>query len=332
MEDDVKINDALISTDVDRIIKIISEKKKMSIGKLQSTCKMNRRTLEKWINVLEDEGYISIVYGLTGTYIVWNGDSVMKTGEESNVNDAYENLKDNNTTVPQDIIDAEYQGMYGNQKYKQTAEEGNEDNKEYDEYYESLENNNSYLTEENDDTDGVRELNLEDGKDNEEEADGDNNEEVNIKISDSNEDPEKRLLEYLEKKERNEFNKTEKDENEKSEYDGEKIELDNLELEFGNSEDDDEYEVLISESLEDEKELEEKDGVDSKYENKSNVNDEYKDKDEDYSLNITKKEADRPPESTLKPTTTAEDVKELIGSYVEELKKEKHKMEELKKQ
>ncbi len=76
MDDDkrdvIKVGEEpLISTDVDKLIKIISEKKRTSIGELQSACGINRRALDKWIRVLEDEGYIRIEYGLTGTYVRW---------------------------------------------------------------------------------------------------------------------------------------------------------------------------------------------------------------------------------------------------------------------
>ncbi len=72
-EDRIRVDEPLISTDVDNLIRVISEKKKISLGRLRSVCKMDRRTLDKWVGVLEDEGYISVVYGLTGAYVVWSG-------------------------------------------------------------------------------------------------------------------------------------------------------------------------------------------------------------------------------------------------------------------
>lgn len=75
-ENRIRVDEPLISTDVDNLIRIISEKKKVSLGRLRSLGEMDKRTLEKWVGVLEDEGYISIEYGLTGTYVVWKGDPV----------------------------------------------------------------------------------------------------------------------------------------------------------------------------------------------------------------------------------------------------------------
>ncbi|MFH2101528.1 MAG: hypothetical protein ABII71_05585 [Candidatus Micrarchaeota archaeon] len=63
----------MISTDVDQMIKIISQKKKLRLNELQGLVDIDRKNVEKWVRVLEDEGYISIEYGMTGTYIVWTG-------------------------------------------------------------------------------------------------------------------------------------------------------------------------------------------------------------------------------------------------------------------
>ncbi len=73
MDDKIKVDEPLISTDVDRLIRCISEKKKMSMYDLQRECSIGRRDLDKWIRVLEDEGYITIQYGITGTYVLWTG-------------------------------------------------------------------------------------------------------------------------------------------------------------------------------------------------------------------------------------------------------------------
>jgi chromosome segregation ATPase len=73
--DKITANDALISTDVDMLIRTISERKKVSIKELELYCNMDRRVLEKWINVLEDEGYISLSYSIRGTNVVWLGDT-----------------------------------------------------------------------------------------------------------------------------------------------------------------------------------------------------------------------------------------------------------------
>ena len=67
----ITVNDALISTDVDSLIRTISERRKVGLYELVNLCSMDRRSVEKWVRVLEDEGYISINYGIRGTTIIW---------------------------------------------------------------------------------------------------------------------------------------------------------------------------------------------------------------------------------------------------------------------
>ncbi|MEM3706935.1 MAG: hypothetical protein QXS88_04140 [Candidatus Bilamarchaeaceae archaeon] len=79
----IKIDDALISTDVDKLIKIISERKKLNFVELQRLAGIkSRNDLETWIRVLEDEGYVKIEYGITGTYIIWAGGDYYSTSAE----------------------------------------------------------------------------------------------------------------------------------------------------------------------------------------------------------------------------------------------------------
>ncbi len=75
MEDNtIRTDDALISTDVDKLMRIISEKKKLSLGELHRLSGMkSRNALETWVKVLEDEGYVRMDYGLMGTQIRWIG-------------------------------------------------------------------------------------------------------------------------------------------------------------------------------------------------------------------------------------------------------------------
>lgn len=87
MTSKITVNDALISTDVDRLIRTISEKKKVDLHELEHLCNMDRRSIDKWVRVLEDEGYISISYGLTGTKVIWQGEEepvVYKGGNGDN--------------------------------------------------------------------------------------------------------------------------------------------------------------------------------------------------------------------------------------------------------
>jgi len=73
-EDTIRTDDALISTDVDKLMRIISEKKKLSLGELHRLSGMkSKNALETWVKVLEDEGYVRMEYGLMGTYVRWVG-------------------------------------------------------------------------------------------------------------------------------------------------------------------------------------------------------------------------------------------------------------------
>jgi chromosome segregation ATPase len=74
MPDRITVNEALVSTDVDRLIRIIAEKKRMELAELERLTGMDRRAVDKWVRVLEDEGYISIIYGLRGTNVLWLGE------------------------------------------------------------------------------------------------------------------------------------------------------------------------------------------------------------------------------------------------------------------
>ncbi|MBN1170501.1 hypothetical protein JXA56_05760 [Candidatus Micrarchaeota archaeon] len=63
-----------ISTDVDNLIRTIADRKKIQLKDLQKECNIDKKNLDKWMYVLEEEGYIAIQYGLSGTYVLWKGD------------------------------------------------------------------------------------------------------------------------------------------------------------------------------------------------------------------------------------------------------------------
>jgi len=71
--DKITVDEALISTDVDRMIRTVAERKKVSLGELQQLSRIDKKTMDKWMRVLEDEGYIKIQYSLGGTFIIWAG-------------------------------------------------------------------------------------------------------------------------------------------------------------------------------------------------------------------------------------------------------------------
>jgi len=63
----------LVSTDVDKLIRTVAEKKRVGLYELQQICRIDKKNMDKWIRVLEDEGYITIEYGIRGTYVIWSG-------------------------------------------------------------------------------------------------------------------------------------------------------------------------------------------------------------------------------------------------------------------
>ncbi|HSB46414.1 MAG TPA: hypothetical protein VLD37_00245 [Candidatus Bilamarchaeum sp.] len=72
--DKVSVDEPLISTDVDSLIRAIADKGSISLNDLRTASKIDKKTLDKWIAVLEDEGYIKVEYGLRGTTIRWLGE------------------------------------------------------------------------------------------------------------------------------------------------------------------------------------------------------------------------------------------------------------------
>lgn len=80
--DKITVDEPLISTDVDSLIRTIAERRKISLKELRRLCDIDKKNLDKWIAVLEDEGYISIEYGIRGTFINWSGGEVAEEEEE----------------------------------------------------------------------------------------------------------------------------------------------------------------------------------------------------------------------------------------------------------
>ena len=83
MSDKSTSDEPLISTDVDRLIRTIADKGTISLIELREACNIDKKNLDKWVAVLEDEGYISIKYKLGGTYISWNGMSNDESTQEA---------------------------------------------------------------------------------------------------------------------------------------------------------------------------------------------------------------------------------------------------------
>ena len=82
--DKVTVDEPLISTDVDQLIRTIAERKRVALNELRQLSRIDKKTMDKWIAVLEDEGYISVEYGLRGTYVIWSdSDSAAASGAKA---------------------------------------------------------------------------------------------------------------------------------------------------------------------------------------------------------------------------------------------------------
>lgn len=65
------LDDLLISTGVDNLIRLVKEKGRVEIGSAARELKLPARTVEDWAHVLEEEGIITVEYKLTKAYLVW---------------------------------------------------------------------------------------------------------------------------------------------------------------------------------------------------------------------------------------------------------------------
>lgn len=65
------LDDLLISTGVDQLIKLVSQQGKVEIGAAARELKQPIRTIEDWAHVLEGEGLIRVEYKLTKIFLVW---------------------------------------------------------------------------------------------------------------------------------------------------------------------------------------------------------------------------------------------------------------------
>ncbi|MBN2122156.1 hypothetical protein JW721_03805 [Candidatus Micrarchaeota archaeon] len=64
-------DDFLIATDIDRLIDILSTRKDVEVGNLSRELKMNRKEVEKWLHVLEEEGLVDLVNRVGSLHVVW---------------------------------------------------------------------------------------------------------------------------------------------------------------------------------------------------------------------------------------------------------------------
>ena len=69
MED--ALSDALVSTAIDKFIRLIKEKGKVELGLASRILNVPVATVEEWAHILDDEGIIDIEYKLSKVYAVW---------------------------------------------------------------------------------------------------------------------------------------------------------------------------------------------------------------------------------------------------------------------
>lgn len=73
-ENKILVDNALISTDIDRLIEIISSKPRTTVREIERQMHIGRYTIERWLEALEEEGYIRIEHKITDKDIVWLGE------------------------------------------------------------------------------------------------------------------------------------------------------------------------------------------------------------------------------------------------------------------
>jgi len=77
------LEDLLISTGVDQLIKLVKEKGKVELSAAAKELKQPVRTIEDWAHVLEEESLVEIEYKLTKIYLVWKGPTAQYVAEKS---------------------------------------------------------------------------------------------------------------------------------------------------------------------------------------------------------------------------------------------------------
>jgi len=76
------LDDLLISTGVDGLIRFVKERGRVEIGIAAKELKIPARTAEDWAHVLEEEGIITVEYKLTKVYLVWHTPAVKEVEQK----------------------------------------------------------------------------------------------------------------------------------------------------------------------------------------------------------------------------------------------------------
>jgi DNA repair exonuclease SbcCD ATPase subunit len=65
-----ELNHMLIKTSIDELIRLIGQKKKLTVRKAASLLKVNESQVESWVKVLENSGYVELMYPPVGEPII----------------------------------------------------------------------------------------------------------------------------------------------------------------------------------------------------------------------------------------------------------------------
>lgn len=74
MDKKIVADDALISTDIDSLIKYLSSKKRVEINTLARELRTKVEVVRKWVAILEEEGYVKVEYKLLNEFVIWAGE------------------------------------------------------------------------------------------------------------------------------------------------------------------------------------------------------------------------------------------------------------------
>jgi chromosome segregation ATPase len=68
------MDDIVINTEIDRLIDLLSQRKRVEVDELVKELGADKKKIKKWLLVLEDEGYLKLEYRLTRMFAVWQLD------------------------------------------------------------------------------------------------------------------------------------------------------------------------------------------------------------------------------------------------------------------
>ncbi len=105
----VKIEDT-IATDIDRTIQVIKKHKHISLSDLSKETGIPKKTLEKWLPMMEDVGLIKISYHLTQVYVDWVGEEEEDLLEEEELGEVVEEPEESGSPTLETEIGVESEG------------------------------------------------------------------------------------------------------------------------------------------------------------------------------------------------------------------------------